>query len=332
MVADLFFFVTSFGANSEASLRDLFDILPWLLALFVPASTMRLLSEEQRDGTLEILLTQPIRGWTVLLSKFAAGMIFVSVAVLATVGIAIGLGTAGDLDIGAVIAQYIGSIFLAAAFVAIGLFTSSLTRNQIVAFILGIFVIAVLMLIGLDTVVDTLPNRVAGLLQTLSPSTHFEKIARGVIDLRDVLYFVSIVSTFLSATFLTIRGKSLSHKSIQYRNLQLGVAGLIVFSLLIGWFGSAIGGRLDLTADNLFTLSPATEDILDDLDDLLTINIFQSKNPPVDISLTTRDVNDFLEDFAASSGGKVKLVHRYPDLEGGEDNIEDARDAQLAGV
>ena len=332
MTSYLFFFVTSFGVNSEASLRDLFDILPWILALFAPASTMRLLSEEQRDGTLELLLTQPIRVWIVLLSKFVSGVIFVSVAILATVGIAIGLATAGDLDVGAVIAQYIGSLFLTASFIAIGLFASSLTRNQIVSFILGIFIIAVLMLMGLDIVVDSLPNRVSGLLQTLGPVTHFETIARGVIELRDVLYFVALISTFLSATFLTIRGKSLSHKSVQYRNLQLGVAGLIVFSLLIGWFGSAIGGRWDLTDDKLFTLSPATEAILSELDDLLTVKIFQTKDPPVEISLATRDVNDFMEDFAASSGGMVKIVRKYPDGEGDEEELEDAREAQLTGI
>ena len=333
------FFNTVF-LTEEASLRALFTVdftfdrpsLPWLLALFVPAATMRLIAEEQRDGTLEILLTQPIRGWIVLLSKFISGLVFVSVFIIATIGIPIALQTAGNIDWGAVVAQYVGSVFLAASFVAIGLFTSSLTRNQIVAFILGFVISAVLMVVGMDRVAVALPPRLAGLLQTLSPVTHFSTVARGVIDLRDFLYFVALVSTFLSATFLMIRSKTLSHVSPQFRNLQLGVAGLIVLSLLVGWFGNSIGGRLDLTEDKIFTLAPATGDILDGLEDILTVELFESRDPPTQVKLVSRDVNDFLEDFAANSGGKVKLIHRFPDPNGDEKEIEAYQKAEFIGV
>ena len=321
--------------TGEASLRPLFTVdfqidnpsLPWLLAVFVPAATMKLLAEENRDGTLELLLTHPIRGWTVLLSKFLSGFLFVAFAILATIGIPIAVESAGNLDIGAAIGQYVGSLFLAAAFVSIGLFTSSLTRNQVVAFILGLSLTMLLMIMGLDVVAVTLPQRLASLLQDLSPVTHFASIARGVIHLRDALYFIALISTFLSATFLIIRGRTLSHQSTQYRNLQLGTAGLIVFSLLIGWSGNSIQGRFDLTEDKLFTLSPATDEILDELDDILTIEFFESREPPVQVALTARDVGDFLEDFAAGSDGRVKLVRRYP-----EDDEDELRKAQVAGV
>ena len=301
--------------------------LPWLLAIFVPAATMRLLAEENRDGTLELLLTHPVRGWIVLLAKFLAGFIFVAFAILATVGIPIAVTTAGNLDIGAAAGQYVSSLFLAAAFVSIGLFTSSLTRNQIVAFILGLSLTMILMVMGLDIVAVTLPPRLASLLQDLSPVTHFSSIARGVIHLRDVLYFVALISTFLSATFLVIRGRTLSHSSAQYRNLQLGTVGLIVVSLLVGWSGNSIAGRIDLTEDQLFTLSPATADILDGLDDILTLELFESREPPVQVAITARDVGDFLEDFAAGSGGDVKLVRRFP-----ADDEDESRKAQLAGI
>jgi ABC-2 type transport system permease protein len=322
--------------SGEASLRPIFTVefsiwppsLPWLLAIFVPAATMRLLAEENRDGTLEMLFTYPIRGWIVLLSKFLAGIIFVGFMIFATIGIPVAVQTAGDLDVGATIAQYAGSLLLAASFVSIGLFTSSLTRNQIVAFILGLAVTMALMIMGHDNVAVTLPPRLATLLQDLSPVTHFSSMARGVIHLRDVLYFIALASTFLSATFLTVRGRTLSHRSAQYRNLQLGVAGLIVVSLLVGWSSTAIGGRIDLTDDKLFTMSPATADILDGLDDILTVELFRTKEePPVQLSSATRDVSDFLDDFADSSGGKVNLVLRFPD-----DDEDDARKAQLAGI
>ena len=333
------FFRSAF-VTSEASLRPLFTVdfavespsIPWLLALLVPAATMRLLAEEQRDGTLEILLTQPIRGWVILFAKFTAGLVFVGVAILSTIGIPLSLMTAGNLDWGAIVAQYIGSIFLAASLVSIGLFTSSLTRNQIVSFILGLFVTLVLMLLGLDAVSVTLPGQFATLLQSLSPVTHFSSIARGVIDLRDVLYFVALVSTFLSATFLSVRGRTLSHRTIQYRNLQLGTAALIVLSILVGWFGASVKGRLDLTADKVFTLSDGTEQILSGLDDLLTIELYESEEPPVQVDLVARDINDFLEDLAGNSGGEVKLVRRFLDfqeLEEAQRALENAQDAVL---
>ncbi len=337
------FFRSTFD-TFEASLRPLFTTeltperlsLPWLLALFVPAATMRLLAEEQRDGTLETLFTQPIKAWVVLGAKFAAGLLFVAVAILATIGIPIALGTpiltfftfpaAGDMDIGAVAAQYVGSLFLAASFVAIGLFTSSISRNQIVAFIVGFFFILILMSAGLDQVAVTLPTGIASVLQTLSPVTHFSTIARGVIDLRDVLYFAALISTFLSATFLMLRRKSLSHFSPQYRNLQVGVAAFIVLSLLVGWYGNSIGGRLDLTEDKTFTLSEGTSRLLAQLDDILTIKLYESKDPPPQITLVARDVNDFLKDFS-SSRDDVKFIRTFPD-----DDEDVARQAQMAGV
>jgi len=197
--------------------------------------------------------------------------------------------------------------------VSIGLFTSSLTRNQIVSFILGLTVSMALMIMGLEIVAITLPSTAANLLQLLSPITHFENIGRGIIDLRDILYFLSLISTFLSATFLIIRSRTLSHKTPQYRNLQLGVAGFIILSILIGWFGTSIKGRLDLTGDKLFTLSPATEEIIGQLDDLLTIDVFMTSDPPVQIAPVSRDMNDFLDDVESSSNGMIKVARHYPD-------------------
>lgn len=319
----------------EASLRPLFTVdfaidkpsLPWLLALFIPAATMRLLSEEQRDGTLETLLTQPIRGWVVLMAKFTSGLLFVSIAIISTIGIPLSLTSAGDLDWGASISQYIGSIFLAGSLVSIGLFTSSLTRNQIVSFILGLTLSMVLMIMGLEIVAVTLPSTAANLLQLLSPITHFDNIGRGIIDFRDILYFLSLITTFLSATFLIMRSRTLSHKTAQYRNLQLGVAGFIILSIFIGWFGTSIKGRLDLTEDKIFTLSPATKEIVGELDDLLTIDIFLSKDPPVQVSPVSRDINDFLDDLESSSNGMIKVVRHFP-----EDEAKALKKSNNAGI
>lgn len=293
----------------EASLRPIISLwLPMLLMLFVPAATMRLVSEEQRDGTLETLLTQPLKTWNVIAAKFLAGFIFVSVGIVATLAIPIALQTAGDMDIGAVVAQYFGTFLMTASYVAIGLFASSLTRNQMVALIIGLAVIGVLTLAGLPIVTLALPSRIAVLIQDLSPLTHYASISRGVLDLRDLLYFAALIMTFLSATYLMIRGKTVSHRSFRYRNLQFGVAALVLISLLIGWFGGYIGvRRVDLTEQRLYTLDPATRDIISNLDDIVTIKLFTSQDPPVQISLVTRDVIDFVDDLAAASEGRIKV-------------------------
>ncbi len=321
-VASYMYFRTAL-ITQEASMRPLFTLLPWILAVFVPAATMRLVAEEQRDGTLEILLTQPIRTWTVLLSKFLAGLLFVGAGIAATIAIPLSLQTAGDFDDGAVAAQYIGTAFLTASFVSIGLFTSSLTRNQIVAFVLGLSIIAALMVAGMPIITLAIPPAAAVLVQDLSPLTHFEGIARGVLDLRDVVYFAALVSTFLSATYLMIRGKSVSRRSALYRNLQLGVGGLVVVSVLVGWSGSSIGGRLDLTENRLFTLDDATVELLRELDDIVTVKLFVSEDPPVQVALTQRDVEDLLEDIVNVSDGNVKLVRYLADQS--EENAEEAR-------
>ncbi len=327
-VVSWFHFRAAFSSG-EASLRGLFDVMPFVLAVFVPAATMRLLAEELRDGTLELLLTQPLRTWTVLGAKFTAGLAFVTVGIVLTIGIPILVETAGDLDGGAAAAQYIGAIFFSAALVAIGLFTSSLTRNQIVAFIVALFINVVLIVIGLSFVTLTLPSSAAVLLQDLSPITHFGNIARGVIDLRDIIYFVALTVLFLSCSYLMLRGRTLSHQTQLYKNLRLGVAGLILGCILAGWFGSSIGGRWDLTDDKLFTLSPATKELVEGLDDLLTINFYASSDPPVQLAGASRDIEGFLGDLDRQSD-LVRVVRHTPDKD--DESEEEARTAGVPPV
>ena len=232
--------------------------------------------------------------------------------IAATVAIPLLLETAGDVDRGATVAQYLGSSLLTGSFIAIGLFTSGITRNQIVAFIIGVTANFFLLAIGLDTFLLAVPSSVAAVLQGLSPLTHFEKIARGVLDMRDMVYFLALILTFLSGAYFMLRRKTLSHRSPLYNNLQVGFVALVVLSLLTGWFGGAIHGRLDLTDEKLYTLSPSTEAILSDLDDVLTLHLYASKDLPTHVSLVRRDVGDFLEDLGAQSD-RVRVVHSFPD-------------------
>jgi len=321
------FFRTALAAGSqEASLRALFDALPFILAIFIPAATMRLFAEELRDGTLELLLTQPLRSWTVLGSKFTSGLTFVTTGIILTIGIPILLETSGNMDGGAIAAQYIGAIFFAGSLVAIGIFSSSLTKNQIVSFIVALFINIVLIVIGLSFVTLTVPSSVAVLMEDLSPLTHFGNMAKGVLALRDVIYFVALTALFLSGTYLSLRSRTLSHSTQLYKNLRLGVAGLVIASILAGWFGNSIAGRWDMTEDRVYTLSSATEELVKNLDDLLTINLYISSDPPVQIAGSTREIQGFLEGLGAKSDMVNVITHTA------DKDEATAESAMLAGI
>ena len=326
VIAISFMFFRTIETTNEASLRPMFSLLPWILSIYIPAATMRLFAEEQRDGTLEILFTQPVRGVIVILSKFFAGLLFVIIGILGTLIIPLTLIFAGNLDFGALFAQYLGAIFLSSSLVSIGIFSSSLTKNQIVAFMIALSISILSIVIGLDFINITLPSALSILLQDLSPITHFSSITRGLIDLRDVLYFISIDIAFLSITYLNTRGKSLNTNSMQYRNLRIGVGSLVILCLVFAWFGNSIQGRIDLTEDKVYSLAPSTKNIFDNLDDYVTITLFESKDHPINTALTARDVNDFLSDLNARSKF-VRVKHRYPDA-----NEKDAEESEIVGI
>jgi ABC-2 type transport system permease protein len=199
LICGWFFFSDLFLVN-QASMRNLFGIIPFIFMFFVPAVTMRLISEEKRSGTIEVLVTLPVRDHEIILGKFLAGLILIAVAVILTLVYAVTLSGIGDFDFGSVASGYIGLIFLGAAYLSIGIFTSSLTQNQIVAFITSFVIIFALFM--LDKVLMFMPTLLASFLEYLSVDYHFSNISRGVIDSRDVIYYLSLIFLFL---FLAVR-------------------------------------------------------------------------------------------------------------------------------
>jgi len=196
----LFFRV--FFLNGQANMRLMFDIIPWVFLFFVPAITMRLWAEEKKIGTMELLMTLPIKDGEAVLGKFAAALGLLGLALALTFPLPIIVSTVGNLDWGPVFGGYLGSILIGAAYLSIGVFVSSLTENQIVAFILSVVGIFALYMIGSDIVIFSLPSSMAPIMEYLSLGTHFESIGRGVIDLRDIVYYVSVIVFFL---YLNVR-------------------------------------------------------------------------------------------------------------------------------
>jgi ABC-2 type transport system permease protein len=175
----------------QASLNQLFGIARWSLFFFIPALTMRMLAEEKRSGTIELLLTKSVTDWQVVLGKYLACLGLIIISLLFTIPYYITLSSIGPVDHGAVWAGYLGMVLMSMAYIGIGLFASSITNNQIVSFLLALF-ISVFFLIIFDVLAGNFTGPLAQLLNFLSISTHYESISRGVIDSKDLIYFLSI--------------------------------------------------------------------------------------------------------------------------------------------
>lgn len=195
-------FLRGFFLVGQASMRGFFGILPWLLLFFVPAATMRLWAEEKKLGTIELLMTLPVKDHEVVLGKFLASFFFLTVTLALTFSLPILISVLGDPDGGAIWGGYIGAVLLGASFLAIGLFVSSLTENQIVAFIIGITLIFAFFIVSEEFVLYNAPRPLVPILKFLGLGAHYDSIGRGVIDSRDVIYYLSVIGFFL---FLNVR-------------------------------------------------------------------------------------------------------------------------------
>jgi ABC-2 type transport system permease protein len=194
--------------RGQADLRPFFTFLPWLYLFLIPAVSMRLWAEERRNGSIELLLTQPITLWEAVLGKFLAAWVFVGIALALTFPIWITVNYLGDPDNGAIFAAFIGSFFVAGGFLAVGSFTSAITKNQLVAFLIAVMLCFLLLIAGYPLVTDWFqrwaPQWLIDGITSLSFLAHFENITKGVLDLRDVLYYALVTVFFLLASTVVL--------------------------------------------------------------------------------------------------------------------------------
>ena len=204
------FTVGNFFERGEASLVSFFTWHPWLYLFLVPAAGMRLWSEERRLGTLELLLTMPITTWQAIVGKFLASWLFLGIALALTFPVWITVNWLGSPDNGVIFAGYVGSLMLAGSYLAISCMTSAMTRNQVISFIVSVMLCLFLILAGFTPVTDLLVRwanpAVVQTIASFSVMTHFESFQRGVIDLRDVMFFASLMGFALFTTGVVIRG------------------------------------------------------------------------------------------------------------------------------
>ena len=199
------FFFSTFFIFGRADLRDFFSLLPIIFSFIIPAITMRLYSEEKNVGSYEILITMPVSTMDIALGKFFAATLFTTAMLIPTISYPVFISFIGEIDPGPVIGGYIGAIFLAAAYCSLGVFASSLTRNQIIAFIIGCALCFVLTI--LDKLLFFMPAKIISVIEFIGANSHFTNISKGIIDSRDVLYFISVIFIFIFSTYLVMHEK-----------------------------------------------------------------------------------------------------------------------------
>jgi ABC-2 type transport system permease protein len=205
LVVTNFLFFQGFFLMNQADMRGYFSLLPWIFLFFVPAITMRIWAEEKKMKTLELLLTWPVRDLDVVIGKFLASFFFLAIAILLSITVPITIAILGKPDFGPIIGGYLGALLMGGAYLAIGLWISSLTENQIVAFIVGVVITFAMFIIGNQFVTMVLSGWASFLVPIfnyMGLGNHFDSIGRGVVDSRDIIYYLLVIGFFL---FLNVR-------------------------------------------------------------------------------------------------------------------------------
>ncbi|HHO51476.1 MAG TPA: ABC transporter permease [Deltaproteobacteria bacterium] len=313
----VFFSTGKFFARNLADIRPMFEWLPLLLIALVSATTMRAWAEERRAGTLEVLLTLPVRTVDLVLGKFLAGMGLVLLALAFTLPLPLTVWSLGPLDWGPVVGGYFAATLLASTYMAIGLCVSSRTDNQVVALMVTVLLGGLIYVIGSDGVADFFSAGTAEVLRSLGTGSRFESIERGVLDLRDIVYYSSLTVLFLvlNGVFLDRERLDPGSKSGSARNQALiglvALVGLNVVALNI-WLAPIHRARVDLTANNDYTVSETTAKVLSSLDEPLTIRALVSERTHPALAPLIPQIRDTLEEYEIYGQGRVHVSMEDP--------------------
>lgn len=306
----VFFWGEAFFSRNIADVRPLFEWMPVLLIFLASTLTMRMWSEERRAGTLEHVLTQPVPLWHFVVGKFLACLLLLVIALLITLPLPITVAILGQLDWGPVIAGYLATILLGAAYLSIGLFVSARSDNQIVSLISAVALCGVFYLIGTPTITDLFGNRVSEWLRLLGTGARFDSITRGVIDLRDLYYYASIIAVFLALnTFVLERERWAVVRKSGHHQVWRAVTALLIANV-IGvnlWLGQVNALRIDATAGNQYSISDATRSYLSQLrEPLLLRGYFSGKTHPL-LSPLVPQLQDLMEEYEVAGNGRVQV-------------------------
>lgn len=306
-----FFWVGKFFTRNIADVRPMFEWLPLLLVFLVGALSMRLWSEEQKVGTIEVLLTLPVPHWQLVLGKFLAGMTLVALSLVLTLGLPITVAMMGDLDGGPVMGGYLAALLVAGAYLSIGLCVSAVTDNQIVSLIVTVVVCAALYLPGADAVANLFGTDAAEVLRRIGTGSRFDSIGRGVLDLRDLAYYGSIIAAFLTLNTVLLKAKGWGRgprTQTRRRNQRLLVGLVAVNAIALNlWLAPVASARVDLTEHDEYSLSDVTERVLGSLDQPLVIRGYFTEETHPLLAPLVPQIKDLLAEYKVVGGDKVRV-------------------------
>jgi len=303
--------------NGYATLDSLFVLAPWIFLFLVPAITMRMISEEKRSGTMDLLWTRPVSEFQIIFAKFLASWALVLLSLLPTLvwfwSVSQMGSPAGNMDMGGTWGSYLGLLFLGGIYAAIGIFSSSLTGNQIVAFITAVF-LSFIIYQGFAFMGGSLGSgKMALLISRGGIAYHYSSMSRGVLDSRDMIYFLVVIALFLQAARFVLQ----SH-NWQVRRF-MGLASVLLVVLLVSVLSGMKFFRLDLTSEKRYTLSSSSRETLEDLKDVVFVRIYLEGEMPSEFVNFRNEIEDLMDECRAWAGAKLQyeFVNLYdePDEE-----------------
>lgn len=299
------FFSQQLFLGGQANISGFLGIAPLLFLLLIPAICMRLIAEERSLGTIEVLSTLPLKDHEIVIGKWLASFALILVGLCATLIYPITVAFLGPLDWGSVSASYIGLVLLSLFFTSIGIFTSSITSSQIVAFVVGVVISFFFFVIG--KILFVIPSPFVSIFEYLGIDYHFTSITRGVIDSRNVIYFLSVTFLFVYGAIYNVR------KTKDYIIRGAYIVSICVIVLLVNFLSYRIFYRIDLTEGNIYSLSPASVKLARKLSDPVVIRAYVTSELPYPYNNRAKYVKDILSEFKQRSKGKVRYELVNPD-------------------
>ncbi|WP_024771161.1 gliding motility-associated ABC transporter substrate-binding protein GldG [Aquimarina macrocephali] len=279
-----------------ADLSPFFQIAPWILLFLIPAVTMRSFAEEKKQGTLEVLITKPIKNWQLVLGKYLGSLSLILIALIPSLLYIVTIyqlgNPIGNLDIGSTMGSYIALLLLAAAYTAMGIFSSSITNNQIVAFLISLF-LCFIFYFGFSGLVDyNLLGAMNTIVEQLGMQLHYERMSRGILDTRDIFYFLSSILLFVILTIIVLKKGAIKQK---IKPIGITLISVIVLFLI----GNSLYNRFDLTQDSRFTLSEATKNLVKGATAPVVIDVLLEGDFPSEFRRLQSETKQILEEFNA---------------------------------
>ncbi len=312
------FFIQDLFTGGRADIGGFLNIVPFLYFLLIPGLSMRLIAEERSHGTIEVLSTMPIKNYEIVLGKWLAAVVLITIGLFMTVLYPVTVGFLGDLDWGTVVTSYIGLFLLSLCFVAIGVFASSLTSSQIIAFIIGMFISFFFFIIGKLLVV--VPASLVSSFSVLGVDSHLNNLFKGIIDSRDVVYFLSLTCLFLFAALYLI-------SKLKEEIFNLVYSALVaVIIILVNLVSQQLYVRKDFTEGGIYSIGEASVDLVRRLPDNVVIKAYITSELPFPYNDRAQYIEDMLTEYRQRSNGRIKIEQISPQ------NRDEMQDAQQNGI